>query len=200
MGAVAKLHALEVKRALVDLQLIGVIRTVQQHADAAGVNAAGVLVGQLAVGIHSRERESAAAENSGAVPGQHRAAARLRNGFQHWSGNIVGVGTVDELKIINVEISAAFGAILGRSHTHRIGSGYVHRHLESGNIRLNPNPALTSPVTELTAAHCAVGIVAIVLHIGCRTIELLTIHIAYTAVLVELHIGGREVSFKSAAL
>ena len=130
MGAVAKLHALEVKRALVDLQLIGVIRTVQQHADAALVNTGGVLVGQLAVGIHSGERESAAAENSGAIPGQHRAAARLRNGFQHRSGNVVGVGTVDELKIVDIDISTAFFTVLRRRYTNCIGAAHINRHLQ----------------------------------------------------------------------
>ena len=171
MRAVTEVHALKVERAFVDLQLIGVIRTVQQHADAALVNTGGVLVGQFAVGIHSGERESAAAENSGAIPGQHRAAARLRNGFQHWSGNIIGISAVDELKIIDIEIATAFGTVLSRHHTNCVTARNVNGHLERRNVRFHPNPTLTGPVTKLTAAHCAVSIVAVVLHIGGRSVQ-----------------------------
>ena len=130
MGAVAKLHALEVKRALVDLQLIGVIRTVQQHADAALVNTGGVLVGQFAVRIHRREGEVTAAQHSRAVPGQHRAAARLGDALQHRPGHVVGIRAVDELEIINVNISRAFFTVLRRSYANSIGAAHINWHLK----------------------------------------------------------------------
>ena len=49
MRAVTEIYALEIERTVVDLQLAGVVRAVQQHADAAGINAGSVFIGQLTV-------------------------------------------------------------------------------------------------------------------------------------------------------
>ena len=69
MRAVTEVHALKVERAFVDLQLIGVVRAVQQHADTALIDTGGILVGEFTVRIHRREGEVAAAQHSRAVPG-----------------------------------------------------------------------------------------------------------------------------------
>ena len=187
MRAVTEVHALKVERAFVDFQLSGVVRAVQKYADSALIDTGGILVGEFTVRIHRREGEVAAAQHSRAVSGQHRAAARLRNGFQHRVGDIVGIGAVDKLQIINIEIARTLGAVLGGYHTNRIGSGHINRHLEGGNICFHPSPILTGPVVECASTHCAI-IVTIVLHIGCCTVKLLAVHIAYAAVLIELHI------------
>ena len=168
MGAVAKLHALEVKRSLVDLQLIGVIRTVQQYADAALVNTGGILVGELTVRIHRREGEVTAAQHSRAVPGQHRAATRLRNGFQHWSGNVVGVGTVDELDIIhqNMSLDALFHQ-LRLYDAEGIGAVDINGHLHGGDICLHPEPSLAGHFAQSTQGNLvSVGVLTLAVILG----------------------------------
>ena len=199
MGAVTERHALEVEGTVIDLQLAGIVRTVQQHADSALIDTGGILFGELTVRIHRREGEVAAAQHSRAVPGQHRAGASLGDALQHRSGNIVGVRAVDELEIIDVKIAGALGAILRRSYANRIGAANIHRHLERGDICFYPGPALSCPVIECTAADCAVGIVAIILNISRRTGELFAVNIAYTAVIVKLHICGIEFRLKRSA-
>ena len=171
MRTITEVHALKVERAFVDLQLFGVVRAVQKHADTALIDTGGILVGELTVRIHRREGEVTAAQHSRAVPGQHRAAARLRNGFQHRTFNVVGIRAVDELKIIDIKIATAFGTVLSRHHTNCVTARNVNGHLERRNVRFHPNPTLTGPVTKLTAAHCAVSIVAVVLHIGGRSVQ-----------------------------
>ena len=188
MRAVAEIYALEVKRTVVDLQLVGVVRAVQQHADAAGIDAGGILIGHLAVGVDGIKGKIAAVQHGGAVLCQRRAGGSLRDRFQHRPGNIVGIRAVDELEIIDVKIAGTLSAVLRRSYTNRIAAGYIHRHLERGDIGFYPDPALSCPVIERTAADCAVGIVTIILNICRRAVELLAVNIAYAAVLVKLHI------------
>ena len=173
MRAVTEVHALKVERAFVDFQLFGVVRAVQKHADSALIDTGGIFVGQLAVGIHRREGEVTAAQHSRAVPGQHRAAARLRNGFQHWSGNVVGVGTVNELDIIHQDIARDLcGHRRCLDYTEGISAVYIDGHLHGRNISLHPNPAFTGHIAQSSQHNfisLSIGILAIILGIHCRS-------------------------------
>ena len=200
MRAVTERHALEVEGTVIDLQLAGIVRTVQQHADTAGIDAGGILIGHLAVGVDGIKGKIAAVQHGGAVSCQRRTGGSLGDRFQHRPGNIVGIRAVDELEIIDVKIAGTLGAVLGGCNTNCISARNIHGHLERGNIRFDPGPVLARPVAERTAAYRAVGIVAVVLNVSRRTVELLSVNIADTAVVVELHVGGIQIGFKRAAL
>ena len=130
MRAVTERHALEVEGTVINLQLAGIVRTVQQHADTALVNAGGVLVVQLAVGIDGGEAQIAARQNGRSACIEHRAVASLGDALQHRPGHVVGVRAVDELEIINVNISRAFFTVLRRSYANSIGAAHINWHLK----------------------------------------------------------------------
>ena len=130
MCAVAEIYALEIERTVVDLQLAGVVRAVQQHANAARINAGSVFIGELAVGIDGGEAQIAASQHSRTVALEHRTRGGLRDRFQHRSGHVVGIRAVDELEIINVNISRAFFTVLRRSYANSIGAAHINWHLK----------------------------------------------------------------------
>ena len=200
MRAVTERHAREVEGTVIDLQLAGIVRTVQQHADTAGIDAGSVFIGQLAVGIDGVKGEITAVQHGRTVAQQRRAGGGLGDRFQHRLGHVVGIRAVDELEIIDVKITRTPGAVLGGGNTHRIGAAHINGHLEGRNIRFHPGPALTCPVAERTAAHRAVSIVAVVLNISRRTGKLLTVNVAHAAIIIQLHVGGIKVVFKRSAL
>ena len=117
-------------------------------------------------------------QHGGAVARQHHAGGGLGDRLQHRPRHVVGVGAVDELEIVDVEITGALGAVLGRSHTDGIGPADIHRHLEGGDVRFDPDPIFAGPVGKRAAADGTVGIVAIILDLGRRAAQLLAINIS----------------------
>ena len=151
MCTIAEVHSLEIKNALSDFQLVlTCLRlTVQPYPDTGGINTGGILIGQFAIRIYCGEAQIAAGQNGGAVCLQHRAAARLRNGFHYRAGNVIRVCAVDELDIIYQDIT-----LESRRHRRRldnavsVGTININRHLHRGNIGLYPNPTLTCHVAQ----------------------------------------------------
>ena len=168
MRAVTEVHALKVERAFVDFQLFGVVRAVQKHADSALIDTGGILVGELTVRIHRREGEVTAAQHSGAVSGQHRAAARLRDGFQHRVGDIVGIGAVDELDIIHQNMSLeALVHQLRLYDAEGIGAVDINGHLHGGDICLHPEPALAGHFSQSSQGDLvSVGVLTLAVILG----------------------------------
>ena len=148
MRAVTERHALEVEGTVIDLQLAGIVRTVQQHADTAGIDAGGVFIGQLAVGIDGVKGEITAVQHGRTVARQFRARGGLGDRFQHRAGHVVGIRAVNELKIIDVKITGTSGAVLGGGNTHRITAAHINGHLEGRNICFHPNPSPTCQITK----------------------------------------------------
>ena len=192
MGAVTERHALEVEGTVIDLQLAGIVRTVQQHADTAGIDAGSVFIGQLAVGIDGVKGEITAVQHGRTVAQQRRAGGGLGDRFQHRLGHVVGIRAVDELEIIDVKITRTPGAVLGGGNTYRIAAAHINGHLERRNIRFYPGPALTRPVAERTAAHRAVSIVAVILDIRRRARQFAAVYVDHVSSFIELHVRSSQ--------
>ena len=159
MLAVAQVQIAQIERARIDLSVCRLVDAVNVDARRSRIDAAGIFVGRFAVGVVDCEVQRAPGHLRLLPVIEHRIGRRLRHRLDGGVVDVVRVGAVDELDIVDQNVCVFAGilrraafceltGILRRNKMHRIAAIKVDRHLHTGNIGFHPNPAAPCHVAQ----------------------------------------------------
>ena len=150
--------------ASIDGAIPGILPAVHIDVDASYIDAGSELVGELMVGIEHLKAHASVADGGGFLR-QLGLAVEFSDAGDLRLVDVIGVGTVDKLNVVDEDGTRPLDIVLGRNHAHRIAAVYINRHLQGRNIRFHPHPALSGKIVQ-GLQYIAVLVVSVVLAIG----------------------------------